>query len=315
MPSFSVFAESVKEQPIYVILGVQGSGTNLLRDILVGAFGFSVVKDQALVYNAAVAVGVHPTADVVQRTFDSIRARLLPSPLTRKTLRRIKSNGSFKDIEKHFDPATIASGPALARFVYAYSAFSLNTPLMAIKSDDLWETISHIDSVLPNRRVVLLTRDFRDNLLSISKKAFGPVEPLLAAQYVKERFACYEAEYRRTPEKDRLHVRFEDLLEAPDTFVARFCDHFGLAAKGLAPREVDTRRIRRNNMRKWAALPTSQLAQCEAVLWDELHTYGYGTESATRILPSSTTWMLATGRDIAKRIPQKFKNLLARAQK
>jgi hypothetical protein len=45
---------------------------------------------------------------------------------------------------------------------------------MAIKSDDLWETIGHIDMVLPNRRIVLLTRDFRDNLLSITKKDSDP---------------------------------------------------------------------------------------------------------------------------------------------
>ena len=83
---------------------------------------------------------------------------------------------------------------------------------MAIKSDDLWETIGHIDAVLPNRRIVLLTRDFRDNLLSITNKDFGPVEPLIAARYVKTRFARYDREYQRTPDAQRIHVRYEDLL-------------------------------------------------------------------------------------------------------
>lgn len=303
--SFTAHLAGAKAQPVFVILGVQGSGTNLLRRILVGAFNFSVVQDQAIIYNAALKLGPHPSREAIRRQFDFIRSRLAPSSLTRKTGRRIKSNSSFVGIEEHFDNASIATGSDLAHYVYAYSAFGRGTRLMAIKSDDLWETIGHIDTVLPNRRIILLTRDFRDNLLSITKKNFGPIEPVVAARYVKDRFAYYDAEYRRTPPEHRIHVRYEDLLEEPDAFVARFCEHFGLAAAGHAPSPVKTERIRRDNVKKWATLSARELSYCEAILQDELQSYGYGIESERVRLPGASTWLFTRVRDAVRRVPQK----------
>jgi hypothetical protein len=313
--AFKDFYARARELPIFVILGVQGSGTNLLRSILVDAFKFSVVQDQALVFEAAVNAGPHPSADTVRRQFEQVRSRALPSTITRKTKRHVKTNGSFDGIQDHFDPALIASGTDLAYFFYAYSAFSLGTTLMAIKSDDLWQSIQHMDAVLPNRRVILLTRDFRDNLLSITKKHFGPIDPLVSAHYVKHRFAFYEAEYRRTPEHLRLQLRYEDLLEAPDQVVATFRDRFALGGDGAAAPPVDQGRIRRNNRRKWASLTREELALCEAVLRDELHAYGYGTECEPVPPPGPAAWLLAHGRDAAQRVPQKLQDFAARLQK
>jgi hypothetical protein len=225
---FPAFFEKARHEPLYVILGVQGSGTNLLRRILLGSFDFSIIQDQSIIYNAAAALGPDPTTEAVRRQFEFVRSRLLPTTLTRKTKRLVRGNATFDGIGDYFDAACIRSAADFARFIYVYGAFTRGTPLMAIKSDDLWENIGRIDEVLPNRRIVLLTRDFRDNLLSITKKDFGPIEPIIAAQYVKERFACYDAEFRRTRPEDRFHVRYEDLLEAPDVFVSGFRKHFHL---------------------------------------------------------------------------------------
>jgi hypothetical protein len=312
---FKEFFAAAREMPIYVILGVQGSGTNLLRSILVDAFNFSVVQDQSLVFEAAVDVGPQPSPESVRRHFEHLRARALPSTITRKTRRHVKTNGSFEGIQDHFDTDVIRTGTDLAYFMYAYSAFSLGTTLMAIKSDDLWENIHHLDAVLPNRRVVLLTRDFRDNLLSITKKHFGPIDPLVSASYVKRRFAFYEAEYRRTPEAHRLHVRYEDLLETPDQVVAAFRDRFHLGGDAASPPAVNQGRIRRNNRRKWASLTQQELALCEAVLRDELITYGYGTECEPVPPPGPATWLMARSRDAAQRVPQKLQDFAARLQK
>src|SRR5687768_5615990 len=271
--SFPEFFEIARRQPIYVILGVQGSGTNLLRRILLGSFNFSFVQDQSIVYNAAAKLGSTPSANAVQRQFDFVRSRVFPSTLTRKTQRLVRGNASFDGIDQYFEPAAIRSGAEFAQFVYAFGAFARKTYLMAIKSDDLWEHIDQIDQVLPNRRIILLTRDFRDNLLSITKKDFGPVEPLVAAQYVKERFAYYDAEFRRTPAEHRYHVRYEDLLEAPEVFLSGFRTHFRLNGPEPSPNTVDKSRIRRQNIRKWAGLDRRELAHCEAILGDELRAY------------------------------------------
>jgi hypothetical protein len=313
--SFPAFFAQMRSEPVYVILGVQGSGTNLLRSILDPTFNFSVVQDQALVYNAALRLGQSPSAEAVRREFDGMLPRLLPTAIARKTLRRIKTNGSFEGIAAHFNPSVIASGTDLAYFVYAYSAYSRNSSLMAIKSDDLWETIAPIDAVLPNRRIILLTRDFRDNLLSITNKDFGPVDPLIAARYVKTRFAHYDREYRRTSDALRIHVRYEDLLDEPDAFVSRFRAHFGIGGAGDSVPPVNTGRIRRGNMKKWATIPAATLAHCEAVLHDELLAYGYQPECERPDAPGTLIWCRAEAWDAMKRVPQKLRALSRRLQK
>jgi hypothetical protein len=313
--SWSSYYAVAKHAPVYVVLGVQGSGTNFLRSILVSAFNFSVVQDQTIVVKAALKVGQNPSIETVQRQFAAIRSRLFPSTLTRKTRRRIKANAPFTGIEEHFDPTTIKSAADLAQFVFAYGAYSMGTTLMAIKSDDMWEAIDHLDTALPNRRIILLTRDFRDNLLSVTKKHFGPIEPLVAAQYVKDRFAHYDAEYRRTPPEHRFHVRYEDLLETPDAVVAGLRDHFKLGGDREAPPAVDKGRIRRNNKRKWASLSQHELGQCEAILRDALNAYGYGTECDPVDPPSPSEWLVAKGRDAVKRIPQKIDDVANRLRK
>ena len=312
--SFPEFFETARREPIYVVLGVQGSGTNLLRRILLGSFNFSFVQDQSIVFNAAAKLGSAPTPEAVQRQFDFVRSRVFPTTLTRKTQRLVRGNASFDGIDRYFDPAAIRSGAEFAQFVYAYGAFSLGTFLMAIKSDDLWEHIDEIDAVLPNRRIILLTRDFRDNLLSITKKDFGPVEPLVAAQYVKERFAYYDAEFRRTPPEHRYHVRYEDLLEAPEAFLSGFCRHFGLEGDDQSPGIVDKSRIRRHNVKKWAGLDRRELAHCEAILGDQLRAYGYLPECAP-LVPGPSAWFLARSRDTVKRIPQKLGSVATRLRK
>jgi hypothetical protein len=209
----------------------------------------------------------------------------------------------------------ITTGPELAQFIYAYSGYSRGSLRLAIKSDDLWETIADIDAVLPNRRIILLTRDFRDNLLSITNKDFGPKDPLVAAAYVKERFRRYDAEYQRTPDAQRFHVTFEELLDAPEAFVSRFWTHFGLGTPGEPPPAIETEKIRRNNKRKWSVLPARQLEAVEAVLRDELVRYGYTLDTAASPEPSAAEWLTARARDTVKRVPQKLQKVASRLSK
>jgi hypothetical protein len=312
MRSFATFARRVADEPVFVVLGVQGSGTNLLSRILERGFNFSLIEDGSVVFKSAAGLGIDPTPAKVRRAFALIRSRLAPSPLVRKTCRLIKANADYDGIDRHVDPAEIRSGADLARFVYAYGAFRLGTSRMAIKSDDIWEDIEHIDSVLPKRRIILLTRDFRDNLLSVSNKDFGPIEPLNAAWYVKRRFATYEAEYQRTPCAHRFHVRYEDLLESPLSVVHDLSQHFDLPPVAGGERAVEALQIRRGNLRKWSALGKRTLAHVEAVLRDELTTYGYASSAEPSGPPGTAVWAITTASDTTKRLGQKGKRLVKR---
>jgi hypothetical protein len=293
---------------------VQGSGTNLLRSILVEAFRFCVVQDQSIVFNAAAKLGGEADPAAVRRQFNQILTHLRPSAVTRKTRRIVKSNADYDGIEHWFDSSSVRSAADLAQFVYAYGAYSRGTDLMAVKSDDLWEHIDQIGTVIPNRRIVLLTRDFRDNLLSITKKDFGPIEPLVAAQYVHDRFARYEAEFQRTPAAHRFHVRYEDLLSAPLQFTAAFADHFGLEFGAEGQTAVGRLRIRSSNVKKWASMDPETLSGCEGILREELLRYGYGT-GGQAVAPSGGTWLLARGRDVVRRVPQKVMKVSRRLVK
>ena len=82
---FDVFFERHKRLPVFVVLGVQGSGTNLLRSILVQAFGLAMIMDKSLVFNAAAALPEAPSAAAVRRQFALIQRYLQPSPIRRKT--------------------------------------------------------------------------------------------------------------------------------------------------------------------------------------------------------------------------------------
>ena len=312
--SFREFFEHARRVPVFVILGVQGSGTNLLGTVLAGAFGFCVIQDQSIVFSAAAQLGPNPARGDVRRRFHRLRARLLPSAVRRKTSKIVKSNSDFSAIADYFDSVDLRSGADFARFVYGYGAFRRCTTLMAIKSDDLWENIDAIDTVLPNRRIVLLTRDFRDNLLSITRKDFGPIEPLVAAKYVHDRFERYEREFDQTPEDYRLHVRYEDLLADPHAFVERFGLHFGLAPAQNGHAAVERLPIRRNNVSKWGELDSATLAGCEAILRSELERYGYGVGPGT-IAPSAGMWALARSRDVLRRVPQKMLKVSTRLRR
>jgi hypothetical protein len=313
--SFSDFAKRVADEPVFVVLGVQGSGTNLLCRVLERAFNFSLIEDGSVISKAASRLGADPAPSQIRRSYQLIRSRLAPSFIVRKTRRLIKSNADYEGLERHFDTAAIRSGADLARFVYAYGAFRLGTSRMAIKSDDIWEDLAHIADVLPRRRIILLTRDFRDNLLSVSKKDFGPIEPLNAAWYVKRQFACYEAQYRRTPPAHRYHVRYEDLLESPLSVVHELSAHFGLAPVMGGERAVEALNIRRGNVRKWNVMGERQLAHVEALLRDELTMYGYAPAAAMSGPPGAAVWMMSAASDVVKRVGQKGKRFVKRLGK
>jgi hypothetical protein len=313
--SFAAFANDIAHEPVLVVLGVQGSGTNLLCRVLERAFHYSLIEDGSVIFNTASALGGAPTCEQVERSFALIRSRIAPSLLVRKTRRLIKSNTDFTALADHFDPSTIRTGADLARFVYAYGAYRLGTRRMAIKSDDIWEDIEHIDRIVPIRRVLLLTRDFRDNVLSVSKKDFGPIEPLNAAWYVKKQFACYQAEYRRTPPAQRFLVRYEDLLESPLSTAQALSRHFGMPLLAGGARAVETLHIRKSNTRKWMAIAPRTLAHVEAVLREELTTYGYPPAAAEGAPPGVAVWARATVCDTVRRTGQKARRLIKRLRK
>jgi hypothetical protein len=297
---------------VYVILGVQGSGTNLLGRLLTKLFRFSVLRDRSTIFNAAVRLGSAPTAAAVEREIKAIEDVVSASTVRRKTSKGvIRKNAPFQGLSEELRRQPIASGAEFARLIYAYRAFSLGTTRMAIKSDDLWENLHAIDEVIPNRRIILLTRDFRDNLVSVGGKGFGPIEPLCAARYVKDQLAHYTAEFRRAGARG-YHVTFEGLLGSTRELVDDFARHFELTPSVNLDVAVPALRFRPNKIGKWKRLPERELAWCEGILQAELLEFGYPLASAAPMLPGQQHVMAATARDTVKRFPQKIRRMVER---
>ncbi|HUE86427.1 MAG TPA: sulfotransferase [Vicinamibacterales bacterium] len=309
---FSAFYEKTRDEPVYVILGVQGSGTNLLGRLLTRLFNFSVMRDRSSVFKAAARLGNAPDAEAVEREIRRFTNLVSPSAVRRKTSKDvIRKNVLFRGVEAELEPSRIRSGADFARLIYAYRAFSLGATHVAIKSDDLWESIQAIDTVLPNRRVILLTRDFRDNLVSVSGKQFGPIEPVCAAAYVKGQVAHYAAEYRRAG-RAGYHVKYETVLNDTRRFVEGFAGHFAIAPSVNLDVAIPALQFRPNKIGKWKALPPRQLAWCEGILQEELREFGYPFASIRPERPGRRQLLVAAAKDKVKRVPQKVRRVLKR---
>jgi hypothetical protein len=304
---FREYCDRMQAEPVHVILGVQGPGTNLLARLLTRLFNFSVMRDRSSVIQAGARLGHTPGVEQVHAEIQRFVSRVAPEGMLQKASKYvIHKNAPFKGVEKVFKASDIRTGAEFARLIYAYRGFSLGAAHLGIKSDDLWESIHALDDVIPNRRIILLTRDFRDNLLSVSGKQFGPIEPLCAASYVKHQLSYYAAEYRRAGAAG-FHVKFETLLTDTHRFVTDFAAHFGLQLPPNLPAAIAALQFRPNKMGKWRALPDRQLAWCEGILRDELQEFGYGLVSNSPEVPGTGQLWAATARDTIKRVPQKVR--------
>ncbi|HEX6986720.1 MAG TPA: sulfotransferase [Planctomycetaceae bacterium] len=300
-----------KSRDVFFILGVQGSGTNLTAQLLRSVFGFSTVLDGSLIFRSAVRVHARPRREVVVREFRRVHRHLFPGPVRRRfTLRHYHHrNAGFRGIEEHFDPALIESGSDFARFFYTYHAWRIGTDRQAVKSDDLWQLLDHLGPMFPNRKLIHLVRDPRDNALSVTRKNFGPRDLFVAAKFVARQLDAYRREAARQPE-GCVTVTYESLLAEPWVFITEFSERFGFSVPPDAAQAVDSLGIRQDNSRKWERLPKRDLTACEAVLERDLRDFGYGlSQPQVRAVGRAE----AAGRhlrDWALRVPQKAEHAI-----
>jgi hypothetical protein len=147
--------------------------------------------------------------------------------------------------------------------------------------------------------------------VSVGGKTFGPIEPLVAASYVKERLLPYAVEYRRAGSA-AFHVRFADLVRSPKAFVETFGTHFGVEPTADPDTVISAFNFRPGKVGKWSTLSPDELAWCEGILYDELIEFGYPPVSPSRVLPPAAAVRAAVLRDRAKRVPQKIGRFLTR---
>lgn len=304
----SFYRNAVHQHALLVILGSQGSGTNLLARFLQNLYGYAVVRDRSLVFDAAVRVHGNPTPAAIRRELTHVRRSLFPGPIRRRLqFKHYHHQGRFfAGLERELDRVSPRTAEEFAYFFYAYFAHARGCARMAIKSDDIWEHGGAIDRILPQVRFVLLVRDPRDNVLSIIDKPFGPRDVYAAALYVRKRLDEYVTiTERHAP--DVLCIRYETLLTDPHSFVDQFSRSFGLEPLDDVEAELSKLNVRAGNHGKWrTAMSARDLELCEWVLGPLLDRFGYVRGSSPIEAPSAFERGLRHARDIGGRVPQKL---------
>ena len=307
MSEFLKFQERIAQEPLVVILGSQGSGTNLLAKFLRKVFDFSVVHDRSLFFNAAVDIHHNPSQRNIDRQLRRMLSSIYPSRVRRlvqmKNYDRLGRR--MTGIKDHVADARVNSGESFARFFYDYQAFAQGSLRTAFKSDDIWERIEYLSEIFPNCHYVLLVRDPRDNALSIVNKDFGPREIYSAAKYVKKRIDIYAKEVERFPDRS-IVVTYENMLTDPHGFVRRFAKFVDLPLHEDVESRIEQVGVRSTNYNKWKQWAPKDLAAAEAVLADDLLKFGYELGSREQDRAAVTDALGRFARDCIRRVPQKI---------
>ena len=304
---FDSFYEQIKDQPTFIVLGAQGSGTNLLSRILTRALNFSVTKDRSLIFNAAANVCHDRTKERAVKEAKRVVSSLFPGPIRKRLLPRryFNQNQNYIGIEEHLSKAFAGSPSEFANFFYSYHAFVIAKLHKAIKSDDIWENINLLPEIIPNYRVLLLVRDPRDNAISITNKNFGPCEIYHASRFVRQRMDAYIGLADRAPER-AMSVKYEDLLSDPIACVKRFEGFVGAQITPDVEKQIEELNIKRDNHQKWKKLPREDLAASEAVFADLLDRFDYERGTTGEWDPSNLSRVQRVIKDKMLRVPQKI---------
>ncbi len=152
------------------------------------------------------------------------------------------------------------------------------------------EHIPLLARLFPSARFVHLVRDGRDVALSYADVPFGPKSVTKAAQLWSARVSAGMSAGRSLPQGRYLELRYEELVDDPETQAKALCDFLRLVfapemlEPGRAHREVLKRAALYNpkvtgkisRSRSWTQqMPRSQVELFEAVAGDVLARLGY----------------------------------------
>jgi len=308
--TFSEFHKTLQDKPTYVLLGVQGSGTNLTSRILRKVFEISIVRDRSLILGTAASLVGKSSPENLKRAREKICQCVFPGAIRKRLLPRqwYHQAANYRGIQDVLHQTAMTSPAEFADFFYAYHAYVDDCQEKGIKSDDCWEQLDRIDQVIPNRKNILLVRDPRDNANSIMYKDFGPRTVYAASQYVNHQLDLYLKETESHPDNS-LTTNYETLLAAPHDFVRDFAKLSGLVIPANVEERIEKLGIRSQNFDKWKKWSAYDIAVSEKIYGDKLKKLGYESHSTDSIKLSSAAMARLRAIDIAKRIPQRLKSI------
>ena len=304
----SAYESSKKFNDVYIIIGAQGSGTKLTCQLLNQVFSFSVIRDRSLIFNSAVNLLKSPRLSTINKEQKKVFNALFPPSQLRK-MSDLKyyhrQNANYLGIENYFDKISIKTPEEFAYFFYSYHTHIDGLQRFAVKSDDMWENIQYLPDVFPRRKIIFLIRDFRDNVLSILNKRFGPRDIYVGAHYIKQRIRAYHQAALVNAENS-IWVKYEQLLDNPKSFITEFAEKFNIEPVRELDAQLEALSIRSTNQNKWRQLSAEHLQICESVLKDELDQFDYKVQSTSTCKFSPNKIVKHRLKDFTLRVPQRL---------
>jgi len=223
--------KNIRQLPMFFILGRPRSGTTLLSAL----------------FDAHPNVRIPPEFPIFLSLVQRFkRVRSWDEPAVRAFVEHIYTNNVFnhRTLENlKVDRETLlanltALGPeaGLADLLkmFNYSTFSLfpkREILMIGDKNPVYSIyIRHLFQVFPEARFVCITRDYRDNFISMQNLADLKLEaPILSLQVTRWRFVAREFLKYKNQHPDRFHlIRYEDLVLHPEETLRAVCSFLQL---------------------------------------------------------------------------------------
>jgi|GEM_PF-5877614 len=307
MKDFFSFYHDMRSKPVYFILGPQGSGSNLTSNLFIKVFGCEAVRDRSLIFNAAVRIKKDNSS--IKKEVDYVIGKLFPNAFNKRFFggkHYHHQNKNYIGIGEFVSKVPMQTAEDFAYFFYAYHAWKNGHDMIAVKSDDIWENLEHLESIFSNGRFILLVRDPRDNALSVMRKNFGPRDIYVSSKYIKQRLNIY-TRFCEKHENRGLMIKYEDILNQPVECVRKIAQKFEMTIPTDLEERIESLKIRPYNSQKWRRLSDNDLLIAETILLNELKQFGYETVNQTFYHIDKNTAFKHNVNDMWQRVPQKLK--------
>jgi hypothetical protein len=247
---------------MFFIVGRGRSGTSLLSRML----------------DAHPAIGVAPEALFVMHLWRRYGSRELDEPAIPRFVRDLWREERLRrwrleraEVERQLVALAPASFARLCAKVYAlHTAGSgkADPVLLGDKNPHYALFVDTLAEIFPHARFVHLVRDYRDNILSFQSVRFD----LASVPALAYRWRRYNQEILRSssrfPER-YLRLRFEDLVDRPQTTLEEVCKFLGVA---FEPSMLDFHTRRADTLPGWHRLLDHPLDGSQVRKWREAST-------------------------------------------
>jgi hypothetical protein len=242
---------------MFFIVGRGRSGTSLLGRML----------------DSHPAIGVAPEALFVLHLWRRYGARELDEPAVHRFVRDLWREERLRrwrleptEVERQLAALAPASFARLCATVYALHATASDKPdalLLGDKNPHYALFVDCLAEIFPRARFVHLVRDYRDNILSYQNVRFD----LASVSALAYRWRRYNQEIVRSSRRfpaQFLRMRYEDLVDRPESTLEEVCRFLGLA---FEPSMLDFHTRRPDFLPGWHRLLDQPLAGSQVAKW------------------------------------------------